>query len=175
MRFHYIFLAGLLSACSLIAPGASDKLKNFSPLEADPSGIQAILALPDGIDVVEDGAVLSMTAAREDTGETAEGTFILAETIDDGRVVYQIAPKDVPRLQALQKKMKDWKATAPDATQGSLSIDMATCLNEIGLDNDSTFSVWLRTEVGQEPFPLIHQSDVDILLESLVTAQTCPT
>ena len=175
MRFCPIIPIILLSACSLVAPGAMERLNAISPLEADPTDIQAILDLPDGIGVVKDGAVLRFSATRNDTGETVDGIFVLAETNDGGRVVYQIAPTDVPRLLALQDKVRVWKKTAPDKTKGSLSIDMAACLKDGGLADGSTFSVWLRTEADQDPFPLVYQSKATNLLEGLAKNRTCPS
>lgn len=165
-RFVVLLLA--LSACGAVDLSTVARLSALSPVEADPAGFAAALALPDGLDLRPGGATLRLGATRADTGQETGSTYVLERTDLDGAdgvaapeganlSLYRVAPADLDRLRAQQATIRDWKADFPGTT-GSLTIALDGCREGSGPAEDAVGAVYLRTEPDAPFLTLVRPS-----------------
>lgn len=170
--YRILFPLLLLSACSFVNLDTVTALERLSPLTADPSHIQVRLELPEGADVAPGGAKLSLAASRADTGDSVEGHYVLART---GRV-FAIAPEEQAALRALQSTAALWKETAPDETEGSLSLGIEGCQRGSGPARGATVSAFIQLAEDGPFLPLIEDAPWAAALVALGQGSlpTCP-
>ena len=166
MRISSIFLPILLAACAHVSPKTVLSLANMSPLTADPEDIRAAADLPVGVDVAPDGAVLTFSAERSDTGESDAGVFTL-QVLDtaQGLKLFQLAASDRAEYLRLRDLFARWEDEAAEATTGQFSIAIAACEVGTGPDEDATFSVFVTTREGGRFQPLITDAPIGDALE----------
>lgn len=154
----------ILSACTRIVPDTVSQLNALSPLEADPAGFAVALTLPDGLDVTPHSTRLMFAVSRADTGETRDGAFVLERASAD-QAIYQIAPRDLNALRALQDVARQWKSENDDATSGSLNVTMSPCRVGAGPADDARASVDIRIDADGPFLPLIRKGPISALAE----------
>lgn len=173
-----IFLALMLGACASIVPSGVAKLSQIDPLTADPEAIIVALTLPDGLNVTRTVPMLQVQMRRADTGAVSQGSYALrADTVPPdadenlpprpraGRLLlFRIAPDDVARLRAQQRIMRAWEAGAPEATSGSLSVEITGCVDGEVPPRDARVSVYLDTGQGAGFFPLVRRAPLSAIL-----------
>jgi hypothetical protein len=181
MRHLSLALPVCLIACTEIPPATAARLAALSPMEADPAALSVAVAAPPGLRPVPGSAKLILTARRSDTGATETLALTLRESpassvapVEDA-TIFSIAPADLAPMRHLQSRLHDWKATAPDATHGSLSVGIAACATGNGPVSDATASVWLRTDPKDDWMPLIREAPLADLIgaDTLATIQPC--
>jgi hypothetical protein len=174
-------LAALLlavPACGYVSTSTLAHLNAISPLEADPADIAVALTLPDGIDLAEEGAVLSLEASRSDTGETLRYAAKLAEESRGETVVLRIPEADQAAFRDTQSTVQAWKAETPSEGSGSLSVNATFCALEPAaeIDPDAKVSIAIQTEAGGAFLPLVTQAPlrrVSALKEAIGTIGAC--
>ena len=134
-------LAMSLAGCGSIVASTAAKLGLMSPLTADPGQFAVALSLPDGIDIADDGATLTLFATLASTGETRRETFVLLE---EGNV-YRINPADLERARRVQAEVRAWEENDPRDSSGGLSINIAPCVIGAGPAPDATVSFAIQT------------------------------
>ncbi len=174
---RYLLLALMcwaVAGCASVVPSTMARLQTLSPAEADPAGLSVAVVSPAGLRPVPGSGRLILTARRTDSGVQDEADMILAETAGDAaslgtaegeRVTYyRLAEADVPRMRALQDKLALWKAEAPDATEGSLSVGMGACAEGRGPAPDAAGSVFVRMQADGGWLPLIERAPLASLI-----------
>ncbi|MEJ6404108.1 hypothetical protein [Yoonia sp. 2307UL14-13] len=171
MRVKVLF-AILLSGCTSIVPMTAMRLSGLSPTTADPADFAVDLTLPAGIDVSPGAARLLFSTTRTDTDETASGAFAL---LRDGSV-FRVDPADHDALRALQATARDWDAENPDATEGSMLINVAPCRVGAGPAADATVSVAIQMEQDGAFLPLVRNGPLSAVAseEQLREMPDCP-
>jgi hypothetical protein len=162
--YKFTSLILILSACTRIVPGTALQLNALSPLEADPAGFAVAMALPVGLGIELQSARLMFMVARTDTGETRGGAFVL-ERVSADQTIYQIAPRDLNALRALQDVARQWKTEGDDVTSGSLSVTMSPCRVGAGPADDARASVDIRIDADGPFLPLIRKGPISALAE----------
>lgn len=155
MLIVLIALGMALQGCGAANPVTLARLALLSPLEADPDDMAVRLTLPQGLALVPGSARLVLTG-QNGAGETARGAFVL----DLNAGLYAIATDDRPRLRALQAQLRDWKASDPDGTRGSLSLTLTPCAIGAGPAPDARVDVAIRLEADGPLLPLIRQGPI---------------
>jgi hypothetical protein len=151
--------------CALAACGAVDPWAGRSPLETDPAGLRAAVALPEGVDVPAGGARLTIEASRRDLGETLGGEFALVRMSDGTRDVFRVADADVDEARALQARIRSWETTAPDETTGSITVSLAACRVGDGPAEDAVMTVWISPGPGLPLIPLARDMPIGDALD----------
>ncbi|SHI04579.1 hypothetical protein [Marivita hallyeonensis] len=161
MRLTTIILPVMLAACSHVSPKTVLSLASLSPLTADPEDIRAAVELPMGVSVAPNGAVLTFSAERTDTGEGDAGVFLL-QVLDtaQGQKLFQLAPDDRPEYIRLRDQFARWEDENADATSGQFSIAIAACAVGEGPADDATFSVFISMTEGGRFRPLITDAPI---------------
>ncbi|MDX8346734.1 hypothetical protein SLH49_01935 [Cognatiyoonia sp. IB215446] len=150
MRCFFVLLI-LLAGCTSVVPTTAMRLNNLSPTTADPADVAVALTLPEGIDVQPGSAILAFAVTRSDLDQTAEGTFTLVREGD----IYAISPSDHATLRALQATARQWDAENANATEGSLAITLAPCLQGAGPSDDARVNVGIRLAQDGDFLPLV--------------------
>lgn len=177
MRITAILLPVFLAACSHVNPSTVLSLASLSPLTADPADIRAAIDLPVGVDVAQNGAVLTFAAERSDTGERDEGVFVLQvlETAQ-GMKLFQLAAEDRTEYVRLRDQFARWEVENAVATNGHFSVAVAACRTGVGPATDATFSVFVTTTEDGPFKPLITKAPITDALaatEAPANDQTC--
>lgn len=161
MRIATILLPVLLAACAHVSPKTVLSLANLSPLTADPEDIRAAADLPAGVEIAQNGAILTFSAERADTGERDAGVFTL-QVLDtpQGMKLFQLAVRDRDEYVRLRDLFARWEDEASDATSGQFSIAIAACRTGDGPAADATFSVFVATTEGGRFQPLITDAPI---------------
>lgn len=168
MLYRILPVACLCTACASVNPAGVGQLSALSPLATDPAEIALALDLPDGVGVQPEGSVLTLSARREDTGETTENKAALAGISDPEQgIIFRIDPKDQAGFRATQNQISEWKAEAPEATKGSLSLALAPCKDGAGPTRDARVSAALQTGGATGFIPLITNLPVDQISDEL--------
>lgn len=157
----------MLAACGDVPPLTVARLATLSPIEVDPTAISVGLDLPPGVAVEGDAARLLLGAVRDDTGARTSATAALVAD-EAGR--WRVAPGDVAALRAVQATIRDWKAEAPDATEGTLAVTLEGCRLGDGPGQDAVVSVDLATAPGARPLPLLRGAPLEAVLEGIGAA-----
>ncbi len=173
-RLFTLAAALALTGCSAVVPSTLARLETLSPLTADPAAIEVALILPPGLRVAPGSAVLTLGAARTDTGAKREARFVLEQTQGNGQALpvpdgaradlFRLAAADVPRMRAEQAAIAAWKAEAGNATEGSLGIGLGGCAVNGGPASDARAAALIRTTAGGEFLPLIRDTPLRALL-----------
>ena len=167
MRFPILLCAAGLTACTSVAPSTILQLRQLSPLEADPAGFVIFMDLPDGIGIIEDSAVLTFGAVREDRDEGVEDTFVLERGRAGEAETFRIAEEDLDRIRELQRQISAWKAEDGDGTTGSLSIGIGGCRIGDGPEPRARLAVSMTLEEDGPVLPLIRPTAVRRALDVL--------
>ncbi len=144
------------AACTSIVPETALRMSAFDPLTADPDGIAVTLVLPEGADILPNGARLSLQVSNPELGEDG-GTWVLSRTrSDDGGTTYSIAEPDLSDVRRVQALATAWKDRDPEGTRGSLSIALDPCQRgERALTNSDVVSALVTLERDTAPMPLL--------------------
>jgi hypothetical protein len=140
-----------LAGCTWSDPLAVTRLARLSPTEVEFGAASVGVALPEGVGVLPGSARLFLGAERGDTGESVGSTAPLAER--GGRWI--VAPEEAAALRETQAAIRRWRAEAPDATRGTLSVTVGGCVEGAGPGPDPRVSVDLALEPGAAPLPLV--------------------
>ena len=159
-----ILAALMLSACTSIVPSTIMQLNGLSPTTADPAGFEIAVDLPDGLDIRPGTARLTFAVARSDTGAAQTGTFVL-ERREGSVTSFRVAPDDLSALRALQATARAWKAENPNATSGSLGLNVSPCKRGAGPANDARVSVAIRMEQDGAFLPLVRNGPISAVAE----------
>ena len=167
-----ILYAFLLSGCTSIVPMTAMRLSGLSPTTADPADFAVDLTLPAGVDVSPGAAKMMFSTTRTDTDETAARAFTLQR---DGSV-FRVDPADHAAFRALQATARQWDAENPDATKGSLTINLAPCRVGAGPAANATVSVAIQMEQGGDFLPLVRNGPLSAVTseEQLRNMPDCP-
>jgi hypothetical protein len=178
-------VCALTTACSTLVPATAARLAALTPETADPAALSVAIVTPPGLRPVPGTARLILTAARTDTGATETIDAILrdvpgnAAAFDalpgEALTFFALRADDIPAMRALQQRLTEWKAEAPDGTRGSLSVGMAACAVGDGPAPDAVGSVFIRTEPDGSYLPLIARAPLAALIgaETLATIGPC--
>ena len=171
--------AVLLSACASVVPGTAARLAALDPLTADPSAIELVMILPEGLAVIPGSARLEFGAVRGN--ETLNGSFVLEDrpvttpvALPEGATArgFALTDEDADRMRALQAEIAAWKREG--AAQGSLGIGLGGCGVGDGPAADAVGSVLIRTTQGGPFLPLIRDGKLADLLGAEVLAAIKP-
>jgi hypothetical protein len=175
----------LLVSCGSVVPVTMARLYMLDPLTTDPTAIGVALIMPAGLRVAPNSATMSLEITRIDVHFTE--TFTLVETSATASgidlpagahgSVFGLAAADIPRILALQSKIKDWKSTEPGGTKGDFEITLKACSVDAGPQPDARCSILVRTQADVAFMPLVRNallSDVDGA-ELLDTIKPCAT
>lgn len=166
MRFLVLTATLAVAGCTSLVPGTLRDLAGTSPLTVDPQEISAAIELPMGVAIADGGANLFLGAKRSDTGQEIGRNFLLiadSET-DNGRVIFAIAPADIPEVQKLQTEISEWKSAAPDATEGTLSVSITACRVGDGPQPNATVSVYISMDNEGSFRPLVQAAPIASVL-----------
>jgi hypothetical protein len=173
-RVLLALMCWVLAGCASVVPSTMARLQTLSPAEADPAGLSVAVVSPVGLRPIPGSGRLILTARRTDTGVQDAADLILKEMAGDAgafgaaageRVTYyRLADADVPVMRALQDKLAAWKADAPDATEGSLSVGVGACAEEDGPSPDAAGSVFVRVRADDGWLPLIEKAPLASLI-----------
>lgn len=170
-------LLPLLFGCTSLVPATALKLRNLDPLTADPAEISVALDLPEGLGVLPDSVVLTLSSRNAD-GDALDGTFNLAESLDaEGRRSYRVAPSDQAEMKGLQTQARTWEEADPDGTFGSLSIGLEGCRTLPAADlTDARASVYFSLATDAPAMPLFLNAPIHQVLaaEDLAQLPPCP-
>ncbi|MFZ5963091.1 hypothetical protein ACOXXX_09090 [Thalassococcus sp. BH17M4-6] len=153
MKTAVLALFFALTACSAVDPVTLMRLSGLSPLEADPGDFEVIAHLPDGLDLPDGGAELSLSATRGD--QSLEGRYILERRGAAEARRLRVAPADLVPLRRLQARIRAWEAVDPDGTTGSMSLSITACRTGAGPDPDDRMSAGIILEPGGPERPLL--------------------
>jgi hypothetical protein len=161
------------------------KLRRLDPLAADPRHIRIAVRLPDGLQVRKGGAMMEIGARRQDKNEEDLQKFVF-EKVHGGPVagelaleagsdeaagthieIFRVAERDFARIQALQQKVRAWKAEAPDEVKGSLSIGAAGCRIAALPQGSLYVTTFLKTDPARPFFTVTRKADLRKLAGSL--------
>jgi len=128
----------LVTSCGSVPLTSMWKLVNLDFLTVDPAQIRVAVVMPDTLRVQEDGAVIITGIEKSKRGPAVEERFILQKSIESlspgvanypglDYEAFKIAPADVPRLRALQDKIRQLKSKYPNDANGFLSVSAAGC------------------------------------------------
>jgi hypothetical protein len=174
----------LLTACASLVPSTVAQLATIDPVRMDPATLSVAVVTPAGLRPQPGTAVLIIEGSRSDTGEEARMEMVLAETpitlagfaLQPGEVatMFQIAASDLAPMRALQAQLAEWKAAAPDATSGSLSVGMGACTLGAGPAPDAEGAVFIRTTADGPMLPLVPRSRIAGLIGAEAVASLTP-
>lgn len=170
-------LIPLLLGCASLVPATALKLRNLDPLTADPAEISVAVDLPEGLSILPESVVLTLSS-RNAEGQALDGAYTLTETRDsEGRRRFQIAPEDQAELRALQSGARAWEEADPDGTFGSISIALEGCRT----GSDATFadaraSVYISLAPDVPAMPLFRNAPLSQVFaaEDLAVLPLCP-
>jgi hypothetical protein len=189
MRISAVLLIVLMAAgCSYVPLSSAMKLRRIDPLAADPRHIRIAVRLPDGLQVRDGGAVMEIGARRQDKNEVNLQKFVFekspggpmgeAEGLapEDGTHVeiFRVAERDIVRIQALQEKIRAWKADAPDDVKGSLSIGASGCRISALPQGPLYATTYLKTEPASPFFAVTRKADLRKLAGSSLEDELPP-
>jgi hypothetical protein len=133
------------------------------PLTDDPAQIEVALILPPGLQVAQNGATLTIEAARGDQVEKAQATLQEARAPLSGFAVpkgarvmaLRIRPTDLDRLRATQTRMAAWRVKRGEKTSVRFGVGLDACTMAGGPAKDSVASMLIRPETGAPIQPFI--------------------
>ena len=169
MRLAPLLAAGRLG-CGWSDPASVSRLAGPSPAEIDPAAASVGVDLPSGIGIRPGSARLFLGAEREDTGETTGATARLVPR--GGR--WRVDPADLPALRRTHATIRRWKAEAPDATEGTLSVAVGGCLDGAEAGPDPRVSVDLVLAPDAAPLPLVRRAPLSVVVAN-ATLPVCAT
>ena len=137
--------------CVSLNPVTMVRLATLNPMEADPGVIAVELVLPDGIDVVDGSAAMTISATFAETEEEVS-RFALARSGD----VWRIASADQEALRDLQARVRAQRQADPDAVSGSLSVGFEPCVQAPGPAEDARVSINIQLDADGGFLPLIN-------------------
>lgn len=137
--------------CSSVNPFAMARLAQLNPMTTDPADFAARLHLPDGLQIPPDGATLVVQAERSDIGAQREARYAF---VSDGEI-WTLSDRDAADLRAVQTMVQAWKAEAPDATTGSITLQLTGCAVGAGPAPNAPVSADLSLDGGRSFVPLI--------------------
>ena len=165
-----LLAAASLSACTSLVPATVMQLSGLSPLTADPADFAVSLDLPEGVAVTPGSARLTFSVMRSDLRQIDSETMTLMQVGD----VFAISPQDQARLRAIQTRARGWKAQAPDATEGSLSLSLAPCGTGYPLAPDARVNVGVRLSEDGPFLPLVRNGPLSAVAEAVQIADMPP-
>ena len=162
-------LALLLAGCASVDPVTLVRLSALDPLTADPAGFEVALALPEGLGIAR--ADLRLEAVRG--GESAAGSYPLEE-VPGAPPVWRVRPEALARLRADQARIAAWEAEDPEATSGSLSVDIGPCRIGAGPAPEATVDISIRVAPGGPMMPLVRGGPISEAADAQTVAQLPP-
>lgn len=151
------------------------ELERLSPLEADPGQIAVAIDLPDGFAIHPDSAIMSMSVAQKNLGQSRAEEFVLEQT---GAVwtVFRVAQADFERLAEIQDLARSWETEDPKATKGSFSVGALPCVKNSDADRSETFSISIQLATDAPFKPLVRNAKVSSILNrfELKELPVCP-
>lgn len=158
----------MLQACTSVVLSTAAMLNATSPLDADPSGFEIAVTIPDGVRVPQGGATMGFEATNERLQETIKGEYALEQrATKDAQTLFRIAPDDLPAVLDFQAKAREWETADPSNSSGSFSVGVTFCKVGNGPALDDTFSVSIRTKTDGVFLPLIRNAKVSAAMELL--------
>lgn len=148
-------------------------LAQASPLTSDPAGFRAVVELPDGVAIPENGVTVHLGAARTDTKETVGGTFTLSNRGSARYRLFRMEDADAEQFRRLQSQIADWKWEAEDATSGTFSVAATVCTIGEGPAPDARYSVNFSTQADAPLVPLIRDAPVSEIIKVVNGDTTC--
>lgn len=162
MRFVMLGMILGLAGCVTMNPVTLVRLATMNPLDADPGAIAVQLTLPEGVDVVEGSAAMTIRTTFAD-GEEIEERFEL-ESLPEG--VWRVAREDREVLRTLQERVVVAEQMDPDNVSGSFSVGFEPCTVGDGPGEDGRFSISIQLDVGGDFLPLVNRARVLDLYEA---------
>ncbi|SIO15318.1 hypothetical protein [Vannielia litorea] len=144
-------LAAALPGCTTLDPVTAARLSRLDPLTADPAALVARLHLPEGLAVAPGGAVLRLSARREDTGEALDEAYVLERR----GAAWRLSAVDAAALRSVQHRIAGWKAEAPEASGGALSLSLTGCATGAGPNPKGEVAADLSLDGGTRFMPLL--------------------
>ncbi|MCF6444492.1 hypothetical protein [Nereida sp. MMG025] len=176
-RIAYTGALLVLGACTSVVPSTAAKLGMVHPMTADPANFAVRLELPPRAGVMPNSAVLALTSARSDTGQSIERAYTLHESPTlDGARIYKISRSDIEDMRKTQATVQQWEAENPSANKGSLSVALQGCIIGEGPQADDTVDVSLQIEPDGRFLPLIRNAKwrTVVAQTKLGTPEQCP-
>ncbi|GLQ36372.1 hypothetical protein GCM10007939_26560 [Amylibacter marinus] len=170
--FCTLLLAVNLAACGNVVLPTVAQLANISPLEADPAGFEVLVDLPTGVSIRPQSAVLTLSAVHEMQSKEISGAYVLEQAPSDmGLRLFRIAPADLEQIREFQSIARAWESEDPDASHGSISVNVIACALGDGPASDAVFSLSLKTRTTGEFMPLIRNASVRDILDPGATSK----
>ncbi len=145
------------------------------PLQGDPAEIRVELALPPGIGLIADSAVLRFGAANGTTGEEKLAEDALAEVSAGPPMVLALTDPAGAQLRAVQQAMTDWAAAGQQAGS-AITVRFTPCALQPGANAEAPFGLWIRLAKGGPRLALVDGKLTlgGFLTESGGTLEPCP-
>ena len=161
-RIQTLAVGLLLSACSYLPIDTLRQLNQLDPMTADPASIAVRFHLPQGLDMPEQSAVLTLDT-KNTSGDENNQTYFLMRTKLDDEVIFRVAPSDLKRLRAQQAAVKAW---GEDESEGSLSVGIENlCTIGAGPAPDARISSMISLDGGSTFLPLVRDFPLSEVLE----------
>ena len=161
-----IAVLSILLSTTLARPDTPD------PITADPAGIAARVTLPDGIDLPDDGAVMTLSAVNTETEAVSRERYVL--TLSDDRGLYVLSRGDQARLSEQQGTILGWMTQEIDV-DGTFNFAIDPCRTGDGPDRHARVSVQLRGETDGPFLPVIDDMHLRRILDyDLAEMPVCP-
>lgn len=160
-------LAVNLSGCSTLVPSTLRALEQISPLTANPADIAVSVQLTEGVNPVPSATLLGFSMARSDTGEskTVSVPLRIQETGTNTHIL-SIPPSQYDALRSFQATAQQWKAEAPRAAKGSLSLTAQVCTSDGQVPPGAKVSVSVQFAQGAPFEPLFRDAPLTKLAKA---------
>ena len=156
----------ILLSTTLARPDTTD------PLTADPRGIAALVTLPDGVALPEDGAVMTLSAVNTATEAVSREQYVLIPS--ENGDLYVLSRGDQARLSEQQGMILGWMAQEIDV-DGTFNFVIDPCQVGDGPDRQARVSVQLRADTEGPFLPVIDDMRLRrILDQDLDEMPVCP-
>lgn len=176
---HLAATAMLLSACAGVPISSYGKLAGLDPMKAEPQDILIAIQATDSIDL--ESAVVTMrvsfVAEDEEIDESHElevrptppesfSARLAKDKEPDQQVFhYRLTAEDAAILKQFQRFVTDYRENG-GAGEGSLSVSFGGFCAASPIDESSApYTIYLKTEPGQDYFPL-YRADLNDLFEN---------
>lgn len=162
-------LLGLIATtgCSSVVIPTVAKLSGLSPLDADPSGFEVAIDLPEGASVDTGDATFIIESRHSGLDHHLREVFALErQEVDSDRLMFRFAQADLARVLAIQSQAAAWKAADPKLASGSISVRATPCIIGDGPDLGDTLSISLRIKPNGPLLPLVRNAKISELLDA---------
>ena len=168
---HTLATGLILSACSYVPIDTLRQLSQLDPMTADPASIAVRFHLPQGLDMPEGSAVLTLDT-KNTAGAELNEVYVLRRASHAGDVVFRVAPNDLERLRAQQAAVKTW---GEEESDGTLRVGIEDlCTIGAGPPPDARLSTAISLDAGDTFLPLVTDISLSEVLEQGEFSELAP-